>query len=104
MGRGEIASGVRVFGKIDRVDKLHTGGIGIVDYKTGKVGIDESEMAGESAVQVYVCAAEATFGQQVEAVTFIYLAAGVELRWFPEREDVGATCCQARRAWREDRC
>ena len=47
-------------------------------------------MAGESAVQVYVCAAEATFGQQVEVVTFIYLAAGVELRWFPEREDVEA--------------
>lgn len=85
----EIASGVRVFGKIDRVDKL-TSGMGIVDYKTGKVGIDESELAGESAVQVYVCAAEATFGQQVESVTFIYLAAGVELRWFPEREDVEA--------------
>src|SRR4051794_3682442 len=78
----EIASGVRVFGKIDRVDKLATGTLGVVDYKTGKVGIDESELAQESSVQVYVCAAEATFGLQVESVTFIYLAAGVELRWF----------------------
>lgn len=80
--------GVVLFGEIDRVDRGPGGGLVLTDYKTGRLMIEESDLKHESAVQVYVCAAEAEWRLPVEVVRFVYLAAGVAVEWTPEREDV----------------
>ena len=79
--------GVRLFGKIDRVDR-GGGGLVLTDYKTGRRVLEESDLRHEPAVQVYVCAAESEWQLPVEQVRFIYLSAGVAIEWAPEREDV----------------
>lgn len=85
-----LANGVELFGKLDRVEPVNDREIRIVDYKTGRRRLAEEDLQGESAVQVYLLLAEATFGKQVESVRFLYLAGDRpgEVCWFPEREDV----------------
>lgn len=83
----ELASGVAVFGKVDRVDECGDG-LSVVDYKTGRHQIDSLDLRDESAVMVYVAGAEAVFGLPVSRVRFLYLASGEEAIWEPEREDI----------------
>ena len=80
--------GQEIYGKIDRIDQGRYGGIDLVDYKTGRYMLDESDLAREPAVQVYTIGAEATLRREVERVRFIYLAHGVEIAWEPERDDI----------------
>lgn len=80
--------GVRLFGKIDRVDRGPRGGLILTDYKTGRHLIEDGDLRHEPAVQVYVCAAEAEWQLPVESVRFVYLAPGVTVEWLPERDDV----------------
>ncbi len=48
-GRGEAEiAGIRLSGRFDRIDRLADGGIGIVDYKTGKAPSPSSVSAGYS--------------------------------------------------------
>jgi RecB family exonuclease len=82
--------GFEVFGKIDRIDAGRSGGIDILDYKTGTRPLDPTDLASEPAVQVYVLGAERACQQPVERVRFVYLALGTEVVWEPEREDVEA--------------
>jgi len=84
-----LPNGIELFGKIDRVDRFEDG-IAVVDYKTGRHQIDQDDLPGEPAAQVYLLAAEHTFGLPVRLVRFIYLATGTDVRWYPEREDVPA--------------
>jgi RecB family exonuclease len=84
----ELPSGVHVFGKVDRIDPLRGGGIEVIDYKTGANMLDERDLRGEPATWVYVAAAEAAYDEIVRRVRLIYLPAGVDLSWEPERDDV----------------
>jgi RecB family exonuclease len=83
-------SGIRLYGKIDRVDRGVHGGLDLVDYKSGRRLIEASDIPQEPAVQVYLLGAEEKFQLPVERVRFIYLALQQEVIWEPEREDVEA--------------
>lgn len=82
--------GLELFGKVDRIDAGRDGGIDLVDYKTGRFVLDERDLPGEPAVQIYTLGAEATLKRPVERIRFIYLAHGTEVCWEPERDDVEA--------------
>jgi RecB family exonuclease len=92
---------IQLFGKIDRVDQATGGGLWLVDYKTGRHQLDPAELAEESAVQLYAVAAEASFRQEVERVSIIYLRGGDEVRWTPEREDIATARQRLARLIRE---
>ncbi len=87
-------SGVEVFGKVDRLDGEVRGdrksGLDIVDYKTGLVLLDDDDLPDEPAAQVYLLAVEDQYRREVQRVRMLYLPAGCEARWEPEREDVDA--------------
>jgi len=83
----ELPGGVAVYGKVDRIDRRGDG-VTLVDYKTGRAKIEGQDLKDESAVMVYIAGAEATLGLPVERVRFLYLAAGEEAAWDPEREEV----------------
>lgn len=100
--------GAELFGKVDRIDAVPTAGaaaaaeagmpvdgrevigLELVDYKTGRVELDEDDLRHEPAAQVYLLATEASYRLPVERVRFIYLRSGHDISWYPEREDVEA--------------
>ena len=82
-----LPNGIELFGKIDRVDRFEDG-IAVVDYKTGRYQIEQEDLPGEPAAQVYLLAAEHEFGLPVRCVRYLYLASGDDVRWYPEREDI----------------
>jgi RecB family exonuclease len=84
-----LPNGIELFGKADRIDPFEDG-LDIVDYKTGKYQLDEDDLAGEPAAQVYALAGEATFGLPVRRVRYLYLASGSQIAWWPERDDMAA--------------
>jgi RecB family exonuclease len=87
-----LPNGVVFRGKTDRVDgEVHPGSKGtleVIDYKTGRVMLDDDEVADEPAAQMYLLATEQKYNREVHRVRFIYLAYGQDARWEPEREDV----------------
>jgi len=60
----------------------------VIDYKTGRHQIEQEDLSGEPAAQVYLLAAENEFGLPVSCVRYLYLQTGDDVRWYPEREDV----------------
>lgn len=89
----KLPNGVRVFGKVDRVDPRGEA-VDVVDYKTGKLREEDDDLPGLPATQVYVLGTEAEYGLNVARVRFIYLKEERELRCEVEREDV--------EAWRDE--
>jgi putative RecB family exonuclease len=85
-----LPNGIELFGKVDRIDRFASGGLDVVDYKTGRHMVEPEDMDGEPAAQIYLLATEDTYSSPVERVRFIYLATGQEVSWSPEREDVEA--------------
>jgi len=87
-----LSNGVLFRGKTDRVDgEPHPdskGTLEVIDYKTGRVMLDDDEIADEPAAQMYLLAIEQMYKRAVRRVRFIYLAHGQDARWEPEREDV----------------
>jgi site-specific DNA-methyltransferase (adenine-specific) len=88
----KLPNGVVFRGKTDRVDgEVHPdskGSLEVIDYKTGRVMLDDDEVADEPAAQMYLLATEQMYNRQVHRVRFIYLTYGQDARWEPEREDV----------------
>lgn len=86
-----LENGVELFGKVDRVDgDVESERAGSLDYKTGRLVLDDEDVADEPAAQVYLLASEDEYSRDVGRVRFLYLAAGTEARWEPEREEVDA--------------
>lgn len=85
--RFRLANGLTLVGRIDRIDRAATGGIEIVDYKTGRRELEVDDVAGEAATMVYLAAVERLFSEPVTAVRFIYLRNGSETAWTPEEDD-----------------
>lgn len=65
--------GVRLRGVIDRVDKLDTGGISIVDYKTSKQLFTSDYLSRDLQLTLYQLAAEQTWHLPVEKLTLYHL-------------------------------
>jgi RecB family exonuclease len=76
-----------IFGKVDRVDRFEDG-LALLDYKTGRRQIEQEDLPGEPAAQVYLLAAEHEYRLPVRVVRYLYLSSGEDVRWYPEQEDV----------------
>lgn len=87
-----LANGVEPYGKVDRIDgclrETERGQLEVVDYKTGRWVIDPGDLRDEPAAQVYLLATEDEYAREVARVRYVYLDAGAEVTWEPEREDV----------------
>ena len=64
--------GVRLVGYIDRVDKLDSGGLSIVDYKTNKELFTTEDMEKDLQLTLYQLAAEQTWQLPVEKLTLYH--------------------------------
>ncbi|MBI4669318.1 MAG: PD-(D/E)XK nuclease family protein [Elusimicrobia bacterium] len=64
--------GVAVTGKIDRIDKLPSGGLHVLDYKTGK-SFAYWRPAQDDQLTLYQLASENAFGLSVERLTLYHL-------------------------------
>jgi len=65
--------GVRLIGYIDRVDKLDSGGLSIVDYKTNKELFTTEDIERDLQLTLYQLAAEQTWQLPVERLTLYHL-------------------------------
>lgn len=64
--------GVPVMGYIDRIDNTPSGGIAIIDYKTGKA-FDKSRVKADPQLTLYQMATRELLGKEVESVTLYHL-------------------------------
>jgi RecB family exonuclease len=80
--------GFEMYGKVDRVDRTRSGGLDLIDYKTGASTLEGEDLKHQPAVQVYVLGTEAISTLPVERVRFVYVALGTEAVWECEREDI----------------
>jgi putative RecB family exonuclease len=65
--------GIKVRGFIDRVDKLDSGGLSIIDYKSGQELFTRDYLADDLQLTIYQMAAEQTWGLPVERLTLYHL-------------------------------
>lgn len=83
-----LENGAVLNGKLDRIDRLDAGSLGLVDYKTGRKQVDADDLAQETATIVYLLLAEAAYQLPVERVRYQYVRSGESVDWYPERDDV----------------
>jgi putative RecB family exonuclease len=65
--------GIKLRGFIDRVDKLESGGLSIIDYKTNKELFTADYLADDLQLTIYQMAAEQTWQLPVERLTLYHL-------------------------------
>jgi hypothetical protein len=65
--------GIKLRGFIDRVDKLDSGGLGIIDYKTSKELFTAAHLENDLQLTIYQMAAEQTWKLPVEKLTLYHL-------------------------------
>ena len=84
--------GMRVFGKVDRLDlAADKRTIEVIDYKTAaRNHLQPEDLPDDTAAKAYVAATEAETGHEVSRVRFMYIAQGHEVIWEVEREDADA--------------
>jgi len=78
----EVAPGVTLFGRVDRIDTEHDGSLHLIDYKTGS---HEDEVDARQ-LRLYAIMAEASLGKPVTRLSFWYLDDGKT--WTAEFTDV----------------
>jgi len=65
--------GIKLIGFIDRVDKLDSGGLSIIDYKTNQELFTSEHMENDLQLTIYQMAAEQTWNLPVEKLTLYHL-------------------------------
>jgi putative RecB family exonuclease len=65
--------GIKLRGFIDRVDKLDSGGLAVIDYKTNKELFTADYLADDLQLTIYQMAAEQTWRLPVERLTLYHL-------------------------------
>jgi putative RecB family exonuclease len=65
--------GIKLRGFIDRVDKLDSGGLSVIDYKTNKELFTADYLANDLQLTIYQMAAEQTWKLPVERLTLYHL-------------------------------
>ena len=65
--------GIKLRGFIDRVDKLDSGGLSIVDYKTNQELFTADYLENDLQLTIYQMAAEQTWNLPVEKLTLYHL-------------------------------
>lgn len=82
---------VVVSGVIDRVDRLPSGNLHLVDYKTGNFIPQELEQKDKLQLSIYTLAATKLFKGEVEKATYMFLRSGTELTFAPDSEQLATT-------------
>lgn len=83
-----LKNGIAIKTRVDRIDRAESGLLHVVDYKTGRVQIDEADLSREIAPIVQLLAVSKASDVPVEKVVWIYLRTGVAITWWPEADDV----------------
>lgn len=71
--------GIPVHGYVDRIDRSPTGGLEILDYKTGR-GLTRSDAVGSDQLSFYQFLVEKNYPAPVESLALFDLRGGTELR------------------------
>jgi putative RecB family exonuclease len=75
--------GIKLRGFIDRVDKLDSGGLSVIDYKTNKELFTADYLAGDLQLTIYQMAAEQTWKLPVERLTLYHLRSNTACTCLP---------------------
>ena len=70
--------GIKLKGKIDRIDKLPNGSVEIIDYKTGN-SKTQKEVDDDVQMTIYKMAAEEALNIKPDSLSFYYLEAGEKI-------------------------
>lgn len=79
--------GIKVRGFIDRVDKLDSGGLSIIDYKTNQELFTTDHLKNSLQLTIYQMAAEQTWGLPVEKLTLYHLRSNTPQACPPREEN-----------------
>ncbi|MFC1971646.1 RecB family exonuclease [Chloroflexota bacterium] len=78
--------GIKLRGFIDRVDKLESGGLSIVDYKTNKELFTDDYVKGDLQLTLYQLAAEQLWHIPIEKLTLYHLRSNTACSCPPRNE------------------
>ena len=78
--------GIKLGGKIDRVDKLDSGGLAIVDYKTSRELFTANQLQKDLQLTLYQIAAEQTWQLPVHKLTLYHLRSNTACSCEPRSE------------------
>lgn len=70
-----MVDGVKLYGKIDRVDELPNGDIEIIDYKTGS-SKEQGDADKDAQMTIYAMAAKEALKLELKCLTFYYVESG----------------------------
>jgi putative RecB family exonuclease len=73
LGVETVVDGMRLRGKIDRLDRQPDGSLVVVDYKTGRAPSERYERGSMSGVQTYALLCESALGQPPAQVRLLHL-------------------------------
>jgi putative RecB family exonuclease len=79
-------NGIKLMGFIDRVDKLESGGLSIIDYKTNKELFSSAYLEEDLQLTLYQLAAEQTWQLPVEKLTLYHLRSNTACSCLPRDE------------------
>lgn len=80
----------KFIGKIDRIDKLPSGGVEIVDYKTGSAK-EQGDIDKDEQLAFYTIGAQEALGLKVEKLSYYYLEDGIKLSTTRTQEQLEKT-------------
>ena len=86
----------RVYGRIDRVDRVPGGGFGLVDYKTGTPPKGPRDDDGRMVMRLYLAGARDAWQVEPRVATLEYILEGENRRENPEGVEIALAIEQAR--------
>lgn len=79
--------GTNFFGRIDRIDNLESGGVEIIDYKTGTAKT-QKDVDRDAQVTIYAMAAKEALGLKPDLLTLYFLESGEKVSTTRTQEDL----------------
>jgi putative RecB family exonuclease len=83
-----LNTGTVIQTRVDRIDRAESGSLHVIDYKTGRLQLDESDLGRETAPVVHLLSVSKASEIAVEKVIWVYLRSGEAIEWSPEEEDI----------------
>ena len=81
---------MRIYGEIDRIDRLPSGGIEVIDYKTGKVS-SQKDIADNLQLSIYALACRDALGLGTpERVTLYFTESAIRMSTMRTDEELDA--------------